>query len=88
VTPTEAYLTFSYFWIMLIMAFIADKANSKRNKARLDDEIGVEAHSLNTSLNHSATASKRMHPAESYSAIETYNHLMMNELGKKDFKTE
>jgi 3'-phosphoadenosine 5'-phosphosulfate sulfotransferase len=29
-----------------------------------------------------------MHPAENYSAVETYNHLLLNEMGKKEYKTE
>ena len=40
VDTTEAYLTFGYFFILLILAFAADKFNQKKKK-RLDAMRGV-----------------------------------------------
>jgi len=42
VTVVEAVLTLSFFFVMLIMAFTADRCNRARNKARLDAKFGKE----------------------------------------------
>lgn len=42
VTTTEAYLTFSYFIILLILAFSADKINQKKEKAHGRDRCWEE----------------------------------------------
>ena len=88
VSEVEAWLTFVYFWIMLIMAFIADKINAKRTKERLDKAFGSETNIGDEKEASRTISSEKMHPAEKYSAIETYNHLLLNEMGKKEFKTE
>lgn len=38
----EAILTFAFFWILIIMAFVADKINEKRMKKRIDQKYGAE----------------------------------------------
>lgn len=43
VTQVEAWVTFGFFWLLLVIAYIADKINEKRMKARLDSRFGVEA---------------------------------------------
>lgn len=42
VSVVEAVLTFSFFFVMLIMAFTADRCNRARTKARLDAKFGKE----------------------------------------------
>lgn len=43
VTVIEAILTFSFFWIMLIMAFTADRCNRAATKKAMDAKYGEEA---------------------------------------------
>lgn len=43
VTPFEAIFTFALFWILLIVAYIADKINEKKMKKRMDSKFGAEA---------------------------------------------
>lgn len=65
VTPMEAWLTFGFFWIMLILAFIADRCNAASRKKAMDAKIGQavsqeEVDSFNLKNN---AAQETMHPA-------------------------
>ena len=40
VTPMEAWLTLSFFFIMLIFAYIADKCNQAARKRKIDEKYG------------------------------------------------
>lgn len=95
VTKTEAWLTFSYFWIMLAMAFIADRVNRAKTKAKMDERFGAEAKKLQDKQNESIegdkgsqsqiNASARSTKSEDtlpYKAIDMYNLLIKDELGQ------
>lgn len=68
------------------MAFSADTINRRRTKVRLDARLGKEVDPLESSPIVKKEA--RMHPAEQYSAIETYNYLLEAEIGKSKHTTE
>lgn len=38
----EAITTFAFFWVLLIMAFVADKINQKKMKSRIDGKFGLK----------------------------------------------
>ena len=91
VTVIEAILTFSFFWIMLIMAFIADKINRQKTKERLDKKFGAEAKKLedsqkpggqNVSESQLRTKETRSEETLPYKAIDMYNLLIKDELGE------
>lgn len=82
VTPMEAWLTLSFFFIMLIFAYIADKCNQAARKRKIDEKYGkgmtiedIQAFNLKKK-DGGDTNSEKIHPAQRYSAIETVNHLL------------
>jgi len=67
----EAVTTFAFFWVLLIMAFIADKCNEKRMKKRIEQKFGFEKAEGNSGAG-----------ATQYSVVDFYNCLIPEEQGK------
>jgi preprotein translocase subunit SecG len=91
VSAIEAWLTFSFFWIMLIMAFIADKLNRNASKAALDKKYGEQAKLEETDKSveglvapptKQKTAKQAATEPQDYKAIDVYNALIKDDLGE------
>ena len=70
ITMVEAWLTLSFFFIMLILAYTADKLKERSDRKKLkDNDLG-----------------KDDSPAvSSYKPIEYYTHLLPEEMGSKKY---
>ena len=84
VTPTEAWLTFSYFWMLILIAYIADKANAKRMKMRAEARFGKEATA--SQIEHANDAEGKY--TTIYTPLEFYNVLLPYEMGQKKLTPE
>jgi solute carrier family 8 (sodium/calcium exchanger) len=89
----EAYLTFAFFWIMLGMAFAADRFNRNRMQKRLDKKFGHEVVSDTeksaadlTMVTNSENKIEGSMPA--FTALEAYNELAKDDQGHNVDATE
>ena len=80
VTPVEAWLTLAYFFIMLICAYIADKCNAKRRERIFEAQYGKQATDEEVVAYNIQKENEAMHPAQKYTALETYNHLLKSDM--------
>jgi len=79
VTPLEAWLTFGFFWILLIMAFIADKINQRALKKRNDLKFGDEYKDTSMGVQGAGVQ---------YNVVDFYNTLLPQEIGQADALTK
>lgn len=69
VTSLEAWLTFAFFWILIIIAFIFDRINQARRKANMDKKLGKEGEFKGAGVTE-------------YDVSEFYNTLINEKIGE------
>ena len=88
VKPWEAWLTFGFFWMMILIAFIMDKIGNRKAKAQMD---ALKAAAESGALNQSEAAGKAGQPATvttSHEPLDFYNVLIPVESGTKKVEDE
>lgn len=82
----EAWLTFGFFWMMILIAFIMDKIGNRKAKAQME---AIQAAADRGELNRTENAN--MKPAietTQYEPLEFYNVLLAVESGSKKVTDE
>lgn len=88
VEPWEAYLTFGFFWILIIMAVSADIYRRAIIKRKMDERLGAGEVELTEDEKTNAKKERAPRPADAviskgYEAIDFYNTLLPIEKGEK-----
>ena len=87
VHPWEAWLTFGFFWMMILIAFIMDKIGNRKTKAQMEAlKKASEAGTLNQS--EAGAKAPNMHTTTSYEPLDFYNVLIPVDSGVKKVEDE